>query len=189
MAAERNVKGMDIMDLVKNLKRWRIKTGKEIPGLHPDDLGYFEHSRVIPGQWYPLESWLRLLSLTCDLVFAGTTKGMLEMGRLSAEKTYTGPHASALKHGDGLATLQSFVRSVPLHHTFGEWKVASRGDKHAELHIDDYPEMTEVHGMLCVGWFEVMLAMAGLRLRHHAIHQAPWRGGSTYVLELKWTQA
>ena len=187
MAASQLTKGIDFIDIVKALRIWlRANPGRDVPGLSPEDMAFVRNSRVLPVAWYSNDLLLRLLDVTCNLLFGGNTEGMVEMGRMAARSLYTSVHDSLIYKGDTLLSLRNVVRFTKAHFNFSLWSLEEQSKNHALVRATDYPEMSGVHGTLYIGWCAVVIELSGDELKQGRVLKGPWRGDDDYRLELLW---
>lgn len=187
MGTNHQTKGIDLIGLVKTLKAWRkANPGKELPGLTAEDLDFLDNTLVLPVGWYPHDRFLRFLDAVSQLVFGGSQDGMLEMGRMAARETYTTVHSALIYKGDVARTLSGGIGFIKAHFDFGEWTFEEGSANQAHIRISGYPEMTETHGTLFVGWCEVMIELSGGEVQKAEVLEAPWRGDGEYLLALAW---
>ena len=87
--AEPAIKGSIFKGVVEDLARLREKgrgSEEEIDArLAPEDLGLLE-LEINPAAWYPMESYVRLIRLLCDIEGAGKDAYFVERGRASARR-------------------------------------------------------------------------------------------------------
>lgn len=184
--ATKHIKGLDVVQLVRAMRFWRkANPDKAIPNLRPDDLKYLQHERIVPTAWYPLDLWVRYLYAVHHVAMGGTYEGMVEMGRMSGQATFTGPHQAYVKPGNPLETIRTVVRHMGSHHDFGEWAVEGVPNG-AVVHVLGYEDMCELHGTLYIGWFEVLVELSAAKIRDARILRAPWKGDPAYKLEIRW---
>ena len=182
---ERHVKGQDLSGLVKMLRLWRkAHDNAPIPGLHPDDAPYFEHLRVMPGGWYPLDGFLRILHLAHDLLTVGGREGALEIGRWVLV-SYQNLQGTLIKEGDPRATLEAIGIGWSRHFDFSTATVdSSPGEATITLH--GYDDICELHAVLHISFLEDLLAATGATDVQVKLLTQPWVKPGPAVFSCTW---
>ena len=188
--AERKIRGFDMIDLVKAVKKWReANPDKEVPGLLDEDNAFLCGERIMPTAWYPLEQWFRWLKAVHQIVYGGTQDGAEQMGYVASMYIHSGPLTGVIKHKDIPRTVDALDRNLNRHHTFGEWTWERTSETTCEILIRDYLDMPFVHGHLLSGWFRAIVGLCELSLTKAEVTAAPWDGDAEYRLCLEWDEA
>ena len=77
--------GSAVADVEAALENGKLTAARLEERLQPEDLKLLE-GKVLPGDWYPIESYGRLLDVLCDAVGGGSPAYHVSRGRLAAER-------------------------------------------------------------------------------------------------------
>jgi hypothetical protein len=155
-----------IGDLLEKIDAGGISMDKLEDRLPPDDLEFLESS-IIPSAWYPMESYVRISDLLCELTGGKTREYFRGRGATNArrliEKGFYGQleflkrwekSIDGRERGDGAAVLQSFHRSMKLVVTLskniysaGEWRVEHEPHRAGYVRIEILDAASYSEGM------------------------------------------
>lgn len=152
------IKGTQLLGIVKALRSQK----KRALELAPLQLRRYLDERILAATWYP-ETDYRDLTLLLGRVAAPAVKGSVwrMIGRVGAERDFTGIYAGMIRIGDPEGTLRLFPSAWRQFRDKSQLSFEELAPGSAQLSLRDYPvccrELCEVNA----GYFEGALRVAG----------------------------
>ena len=171
----RQAKGVSFVELVKLLKNHRRK--QPFSGLSAAAEGLF-NQHLLPTAWYPFPGVAELIVLAHRELLRGSAEGALQMGIAGGTNAFRTYHRSFIRPGDPLASLLAMRRTWPLYFDFGELTSSQDGERSVVFVLEGYPDISEAHGPMVVGWHRAGGLVAGAKGLRGEIVESPWQDGS-----------
>jgi hypothetical protein len=149
------IKGAAIRGVLKFVKHAGGKV--TIPGviaeLPPAQRAIFDRV-ILTGEWYPVAAYHQLLKVVDRKIGAGDLALMPQLGRYSARQDVSG----IFKIISVLASIPRILQSASTfwgrYHDTGSFEIVELEEQRGTARIVDYPEMSEEHSHVLLGWIE-----------------------------------
>jgi len=178
---KRHAKGVNLIDLVKLLKIAR-REGR-LGELSAEDAALLDE-RVLVSDWYPIESFWRLLELAHERVLNGSDDMTVMLGVAGATNVMGSVHAAYVSKEGIDRAARRFERGWASYFDFGSVKVTHSGGV-VRFTIQGYPDIPRIHALTTLGWLRATFTLVGLEPVRSVIVAAPWAGADELVYELQ----
>lgn len=169
---ERQVKGKNIVDLVKSLKIYR--RNQPLAGLSAQAEALLD-DRIIFTKWYSHETFIELMQHFYRHLLASNPENAVKAGILTGYGALQEIHRGFIKKGDPVASLYSLRHIWVSMYNYGKLDAEPVGENSVRFVLADYPDIPEVHGMLTVGWGIAAAQLAGSTEAYYTLKRRPWQ--------------
>jgi hypothetical protein len=174
---KRHIKGSSIIELLKFLKNYRKK--KPLPPLSPATEALFSE-RMMPSNWYPLESLIELLDAVDKALLKGNEAAAIEMGAAGGMIQIPLIYSAMLIKGDPKSSVMSMRHMWRSHDDFGELTAEIEGDNAVVFTLTGYEDIGMVHGMMTAGWGVAAARIADSKHASVEVMERPWKGAPRF---------
>jgi len=175
---ERQIKGLTLIELVKALRAYR--RNRPLVGLSPQAEALI-NDRIIVNKWYPHKTLMEILGVFYRQLLASNPDNALKAGIAGGLASLQDTHRAFVKQGDPLGSLYSMRHIWPTMFDFGELEAEVVGERSVLFTLTGYPDVSEMHGMLIIGWDMAAAQLGGADDVTYSIKQRPWIGDTNMV--------
>ncbi len=163
--ASATIKGVAFLSVAEDVKRLRksgvISQADLMAAIKSDELKVLEEA-VVPGLWYPLGTYGRLLDLLCRKEGSDRTEYLIERGERAAERMMNqGAYRDFLTAANrwGERAGQAMVQLAKALYGGTTWSAAYSGEEHtAEIVVDDAGDFPNSARYAAQGFVQVLFA-------------------------------
>jgi hypothetical protein len=181
--SERHVKGSNLVDLVKVVKK--LQKRAPLPPLAAVTQRVLSE-RLLDSVWYPLSAFIELFAVVDALVLRGDEARALEMGAAGGAVALTGQAKMYLQPGDPRASVVAMRHAWRARHDFGELEGHLDGDHAVRFRLTGYDDLTMPHAMTTAGWGVAAARAAGSTVASADILERPWRGDPCFMYRIRY---
>lgn len=178
MPDKRKAKGVNFIELIKLLKIHRRE--HPLPALSPETEELMEQ-RILPNSWYPFPILVELIDVAYGELLGRDPQKALQMGITGGEVALRGVHRGFIVPGDPTSTFLAMRHTWRTYFDFGELTAEVDGDGAVRFTLSGYPDCTEPHGMLIVGWPLAAARVVGAEDARLEVISSPWQGADQLV--------
>ena len=180
----RHVRGALFVDYVRMLRSRKDVNWSS--SLKPEDIAFLSH-RIVPEQWYPMESFERMGLAILAEVAGGDIPSVKEWGRSSIDGLQA-THRDLVTPGDPRETLMKFHVLRTGFFDFPALVVNEINDGEASLEIAYQMGKLaeEAASNQTLGFFERLLELSGARAAHLSFASRSWAGDAVTLLVIGW---
>jgi uncharacterized protein (TIGR02265 family) len=178
------VKGSMMMFVVKGIRAFGADHVEHL--LTDEDRRYLTQT-ILPINWYPFESYKRLLDSLVTVVARGSSHTVRQWGRDYGSTILGGVYRSVVIPGNPLRSLASYEQRFASFYDFGSLEVRDTGPGGAEVEIRDFDTSWEPIYHLIAGWLERTVELAGGRDPKVEVIARSWKGDSGTVYRVAWS--
>jgi hypothetical protein len=179
-----SVKGVLFADYVRMIRAH--KSVDWTRWLTDDDFPYLAQ-RIMPDDWYPMESFERMGNGILVVVANNDLQLVRVWGRLSVDQLRSN-NPMLVAEGDPVETLTRFRILRSTFFDFEALELPLLLDDEAQVAIDYHmgPRAEEAASHQTMGFFERLLEMAGAGHIHAKFSSRTWAGDNQTLLDLSW---
>ena len=181
---ERQVKGLNVVELVKLLKK--VVRTQALEGLSSQTQELLE-ARIIPGAWYPMDFFLEVLVYVHERVWDGSEAAAWRMAERASRDILDGPYRGSIRKGDPIGSLEAQSRLWSRYFSFGAL-TAEKEAGGAKATVTGYSDMPMCHGVIIRHWGEKVVKEAGARAVTSEWLECPWKGHDQFVFRVEFSE-
>ena len=170
MTLERKVKGSVLLDMVKVVRAFKDQPWDQ--HLKPGDWEII-NSMVIPTEWYPIESYMRIGVAVYELVAKGNEDAVRQFGLAAMKDLIEGSYRPFLDKGDPFEATRKFLDLRKSLFNFSKMGMEPTGQRSLRVVISEF------------GQFEAGLDVFMILLKAHLEELIRTNGGKEISLEEK----
>jgi hypothetical protein len=184
--SDQKVKGTMLIDQVRMIRGNKDKDWNKY--LTPEDLNIIK-GRVLPGAWYPLETYKRCGRAVFQLLAGGNTDIVRLRGKIRGEELFKTTYKHMLSDNNTMNALSSFVNFNGQLFTVIPLAFKEIDDKHAivSYRYDDPSDPGNLP--FCyqlMGNLDALVEMAGGKNIKIEMKEKLWEGASATVFDIQW---
>jgi hypothetical protein len=181
------IKGAAIRGVLKFVKHagGKVTIPDVIAELPPAQRANFDHT-ILSGEWYPVSAYDELLTVVDRTIGSGDLTLMPRLGRYAARQDISG----IFKIISVLASIPRILQSASTfwsrYHDTGHFEIVELESSRGTARIVDYPELSEEHAHVLLGWIEGIGLASGAKEAEVRMTRSVHWGDPHFEYEMEW---
>ena len=183
--SDEKVKGTMLIDQVRMIRGNKDKDWKKY--LKPEDLEII-NKMILPGAWYPLETYRRCGRAVFQLLAGGNTDIVRLRGRIRGRELFETTYKHIISNNNPINALRSFVAIYGLLFNVSPLEFSEIGAKHATI-SHNYDHSDPGNLPFCyqlMGHLDTLLEMTGGKNIKIELTEKLWEGAGATVFDIQW---
>jgi hypothetical protein len=183
--SDQKVKGTMLIDQVRMIRGNKDKNWKQY--LKPEDWEII-NTRILPGAWYPLETYRRCGRAVFQLLAGGNTEIVRLRGRIRGKELFETTYKHVISNNNPMNALSSFVAIYGMLFNVSPLEFNKIDAKHATI-LHNYDHSDSGNLPFCyqlMGHLDTLLEMTGGKNIKIELTEKLWEGASATVFDLQW---
>ena len=177
------VKGSMLMFVVRAIRGGGIEN---FEGLLTDEDRELASQKILSINWYPFESYKRLLDALVAVVARGDMNVVRQWGRDYGSTILDSIYRSTIVAGSPYRSLKNYEQRFAAFYDFGVVEVEDTGSGTVDVVLRDFDPEWEAIYQLIYGWFERTAELAGARDPQVVFTARSWTGDQYTGYRISW---